>query len=290
MSLRQAQIESDFISAIKQSKKATKPYDTVATVKRIEGDIAWVHIPGGVDETPVARSISALPGDAVRVRVSGGSAWITGNDSAPPTDDATALIAKGDAQTANQNAGAAKQSAKQAGVKAAAAQKTAGAASTAAAAAGNLANAAKESAASAQSTAERTNVKLDTLIRKTDKGIEAGKVPDDSTLSEGSSITVPAVLVNANGSFDVLLVTYTNSGGVVTKTDSARIATFGSDAVIGKSTETHAHIDSDSFDIVDADGYLKASLGGSTPMIQIGKFTFVNRENGNLTLRLSEEE
>lgn len=167
-----------------------------------------------------------------------------------------------------------------------AAGKAAGAASTAAAAAGNLASTAKENAASAQSTAERTDVKLDTLIRKTDEGIEAGKVPDASTLSNGDSITVPAALVNTNGSFDVLLVTYTNSGGVVTKTDSARIATFGSDAVIGKSTETHAHIDSDSFDIVDADGYLKASLGGEAPMIQIGKFVFVNRDNGNLTIKI----
>ncbi len=290
MSLKQAQIESDLISAFKESKKATKPYDTMATVRRVEGDIVWVHVPGGVDETPVARSISAQPGDTVRVRVSGGNAWITGNDSAPPTDDATALMAKGDAQVANQNAGAAKKSAKQAGVKAAAAQKTAGAASTAAIAAGNLANSAKESAAAAQSTAIRTDVKLSTLIRNTEEGIEAGKVPDASTLSEGATITVPAALVNANGSFDVLLVTYTNSSGTITKTVSERIATFGADAVIGKGTETHAHIDSDSFDIVDANGYLKASLGGSTPMIQIGKFTFVNRENGNLTLRLNEEE
>lgn len=289
MSMKSSMIQSDFISAIQSAGKKSKPYDTVATVKRIEGDTAWVHIPGGIDETPVVRSISAQPGDTVRVRVSGGNAWITGNDSAPPTDDATALIAKGDAQTANQNAGAAKKSAKQAGVKAAAAQKTAGAASTAAVAAGNLANAAKESAAAAQSTAIRTDVKLSTLIRNTEEGIEAGKVPDASTLSEGDSITVPAALVNVNGSFDVLLVTYTNSSGTIMKTASERIATFGSDAVIGKSTETHAHIDSDSFDIVDADGYLKASLGGSTPMIQIGRFTFVNRENGNLTLRLNEE-
>lgn len=173
---------------------------------------------------------------------------------------------------------------------AAQAKKTARVASTAATAAGNLANAAKESAAAAQNVAVRTDVKLDTLIRKTEEGIEAGKVPDASSLAEGELITVPAVLVNSAGSFDVLLITYTNSGGTITKTSSERIATFGSDALIGRSTETHAHIDSNSFDIVDANGYLKASLGGSTPMIQIGKFTFVNRENGNLTLRLNGEE
>ena len=289
MSIKTSQIMKD-VKAAMYGSAGTKPYDTTATVKRVEGSTAWVHIPGGVDETPVARAISAQPGDTVRIRVSGGSAWITGNDSAPPTDDATALIAKGTAQTANQKAGEAKQSAKQAGVKAETAGKAAGAASKAAAAAGSLASEAKESASSAQSAAERTDMKLDTLIRNTDEGIEVGKVPDAATLSDGESIKVPAVLVNANGSVDVQLATYTNSGGTVTKTASELIASFGTEAIIGKSTETHARIDSDSFDIIDPDGYIRASLGGDTPMVQIGKFTFVNRENGNLTLRLNDEE
>ena len=76
------------------SKPATKGYDTSAVVRRIEGNTAWVHIPGGVDETPVKLTIAAEPGDAVQVRVSGGSAWIVGNVSAPPTDDKTAKRAE----------------------------------------------------------------------------------------------------------------------------------------------------------------------------------------------------
>ena len=84
-------ITKKFLGAITESNQAkTKPYDTAATVTRIEGNIAWVHIDGGVDETPVQLTIDAKPGDKVRVRVSGGQAWLTGNGSAPPTDDTTA--------------------------------------------------------------------------------------------------------------------------------------------------------------------------------------------------------
>lgn len=72
------------------NKKKTAAYDTQATVLRVENDTAWVHIPGGIDETPVRLTIAASPGDTVQVRVSGGAAWITGNSTAPPTDDRTA--------------------------------------------------------------------------------------------------------------------------------------------------------------------------------------------------------
>ena len=80
----------DFIEAIKGSKPKTSAYDTTAVVKRIEGNIAWVHIPGGIDETPVKLTIHAKKGDTVQVRVSGGSAFLVGNSSAPPTDDTKA--------------------------------------------------------------------------------------------------------------------------------------------------------------------------------------------------------
>jgi len=84
-------------SAIKDASKAkTKGYDTSATVKRVEGSTIWVHIPGGVDETPVRRTIDAKPGDAVQVRVAGGKAWLTGNESRPPTDDAYAQMVGSD--------------------------------------------------------------------------------------------------------------------------------------------------------------------------------------------------
>jgi hypothetical protein len=73
---------------------ATSGYYTPATVTRVEGDTAWVHIDGGVDETPVKMTIAAHAGDKVQVRVGGGTAWLTGNGSRPPTDDALAELAK----------------------------------------------------------------------------------------------------------------------------------------------------------------------------------------------------
>lgn len=109
-------IQRDFISIVsKAADKKTKGYDTTAKVIRVEDGIAWVHIPGGVDETPVRKTIAAKAGDTVSIRVYGSRAWITGNESAPPTDDATAVYAStiaieaGDtASTAGRNATAAR--------------------------------------------------------------------------------------------------------------------------------------------------------------------------------------
>lgn len=81
----------DFVSTIKTaSDEKTKAYDTTATVTRIEGNTAWVHIPGGVNETPAKMTINAIEGDTVQVRVSGGTAFLVGNGTRPPTDDSTA--------------------------------------------------------------------------------------------------------------------------------------------------------------------------------------------------------
>ena len=75
---------------MKASDRKTSAYDTQATIRRIEGNTAWVHIPGGVDETPVQMTINAKEGDQVQVRVSGGRAFLVGNATAPPTDDSYA--------------------------------------------------------------------------------------------------------------------------------------------------------------------------------------------------------
>lgn len=84
-------IFKDLVEAVKKtSTPTTQAYDTPATVTRIEGDVAWVHIPGGVDETPVKLTIAAKAGDTVQLRVGGGTAWLVGNQSAPPTDDTRA--------------------------------------------------------------------------------------------------------------------------------------------------------------------------------------------------------
>lgn len=71
-------------------KDSPSGYDTTATVTRVEGGTAWVHIPGGVEETPVRMTVNAKAGDSVQVRVSGGRAFIVGNGTAPPTDDGKA--------------------------------------------------------------------------------------------------------------------------------------------------------------------------------------------------------
>lgn len=75
-------------------KNKPAPFDTQAEVVRVDGDTAWVHIPGGVDETPVKLTINAKVGDKIQIHVGGGRAWITGNATAPPTDDRTAIYAR----------------------------------------------------------------------------------------------------------------------------------------------------------------------------------------------------
>lgn len=94
MSAKSDRIIRQLAGAIQSGgKPKTSPYDTTATVRRIENGVAWVHIPGGVDETPVRLTINAAPGDQVQVRVSGGRAFLVGNATAPPTDDKTAARA-----------------------------------------------------------------------------------------------------------------------------------------------------------------------------------------------------
>ena len=92
-------IVKEFIEALNAFNNKTAPYDVKGEVRRIEGKTAWVRLNGGIDETPVEMTINCVPGDVVRVRVGGGGAWITGNESAPPTDDKSAgqalLMAKG---------------------------------------------------------------------------------------------------------------------------------------------------------------------------------------------------
>ena len=67
--------------------KKPKPYDTQGIVTKVENNIVYVSIPGGVEETPVRKTINASVGDSVRVRCAGGRSWIIGNDSTPPTGD-----------------------------------------------------------------------------------------------------------------------------------------------------------------------------------------------------------
>ncbi len=86
-------LEKGFIEAIKEATKASKSaYDTLATVTRVKDGTAWVHIDGGVDETPAELTINAQKGDMVRLRVSGGRAYLIGNSTDPP---ASGMIVSG---------------------------------------------------------------------------------------------------------------------------------------------------------------------------------------------------
>lgn len=78
----------EIASTMKESK--TKAYDTVAKVLRVDEKTAYVHIDGGADETPAQMAINCKTGDSVKIRVSGGKAWLTGNLTSPPTDDTAA--------------------------------------------------------------------------------------------------------------------------------------------------------------------------------------------------------
>lgn len=78
----------EIASTMKESK--TKAYDTVAKVLRVDEKTAYVHIDGGADETPAQMAINCKTGDTVKIRVSGGKAWLTGNLTSPPTDDTAA--------------------------------------------------------------------------------------------------------------------------------------------------------------------------------------------------------
>lgn len=98
-------VAKDLAKLIAQStEKKVGPYDTKAVVKRVEGNTVWVTIPGGVDETPISRTIDCSKGDTVQVRVSGGTAWITGNVTDPPTSNKKAEQALNKATKAAQSA------------------------------------------------------------------------------------------------------------------------------------------------------------------------------------------
>lgn len=82
---------------INKLKKAltTTGSDYTATVTKVEGDTAYVQIAGSdISDTPVALSVNAAEGDHVRVRVANGKAWITGNDTLPPSNDKKAVATK----------------------------------------------------------------------------------------------------------------------------------------------------------------------------------------------------
>lgn len=105
MSVGIDKLASELQKVIEEKDKNKKtPYDTEAEVVRVDTEVVWVKIPGGVDETPVQKTVNAKVGDTVQVRVSGGRAFLVGNGTNPPTDDTQANIATEAAQNADRKA------------------------------------------------------------------------------------------------------------------------------------------------------------------------------------------
>ena len=74
-----------------KDKRKKRGYYSQSEVVRVTDDTVWVKIPGGIDETPVAKTVNAKPGDKVQVRVEGGRAWIAGNYTDPATGDSRVI-------------------------------------------------------------------------------------------------------------------------------------------------------------------------------------------------------
>lgn len=181
-----------------------KSYDTQAVVRRIDTQTgeAFVHIPNGIDETPVRLTIDAAVGDTVQVRVADGKAWLTGNRTAPPTDDTTARVAQGTAAKAE--------------VKAEQAEETANAVS-------GIANSALSQAAAAKQIADDTEQHFWFTETGTDTGAHITEVTQEEWNDSGDP--------NYQSGGNLLA----RSNGIAVRNGLAELASFGSaGAVIGQ--------------------------------------------------------
>lgn len=173
----------DMLTAIRGKSKPSG-YDTPAEVVRVEGNTAWVHIPGGVAETPVRKTIDCKVGELVQVRVSGGSATLTGNETTPPTGDAAAIAAATEAGLARINAAAASAAATAAAQAAEQARREARSAQADANTGISLAGLAQLAASAAQEVADATA----SHFWADEEGVHIASSPSDAT--EGSNVLV----------------------------------------------------------------------------------------------------
>lgn len=83
-----------------RSEQKKSGSDYTGTVTMVKGGTAYVRFTGAeISDTPVSMSVDCKPGDKVRVRVANGRAWLTGNDTKPPTNDVENI-----AEVKNENA------------------------------------------------------------------------------------------------------------------------------------------------------------------------------------------
>lgn len=203
-------------------------YDTTATVRRIENGKAYVHIPGGVDETPVDLTIDAAAGDTVQVRVSGGRAWLVGNRTAPPTDDTTARVAQNTAAKAE--------------VRAEQAEETANAVN-------GIANSALAQAAAAKQIADDTEQHFWFTETGTDTGAHITEVPQE----EWEDASDPNYHAGGN------LLARTN--GMAVRDGTTELASFGANGIqIGQDGVGHVVFEPAKQKFVLPDGYVGGTI------------------------------
>lgn len=218
-------IKKNIIEAMQSANnQGTSAYDSVAEVRRVDGDTAWVHIAGGVDETPVKLTIAAKAGDMVQVRVGGGRAWITGNASAPPTDDHMANTANTTAKTANVTANQALQGANTAQ---------------------NTADKAQSSADKAQNTAIEAAKTADNYISTDSTGIMVSE-------NNGATKETPS-----NATKNNVLITEQD---VQIRHGQKVVSSYGDATIIGNDEGNSIHIGSSGIDMV-AEGQPLAKFG-----------------------------
>lgn len=224
-------IINDLLQILQEAgKNKTAPLDAQAEVRRVEGNTAWVHIAGGVDETPVRLTINARVGDKVQVRLSGGRAWITGNTSAPPTDDHLANTANTTAKTANVTANQALQGANTAQ---------------------NTADKAQSSADKAQNTATEAAKTADNYISTDSTGIMVSE-------NKGATKETPS-----NATKNNVLITEKD---VQIRNGQKTVASYGDITIIGTEDGNRIIISDDSIQAKNGDAEsLKISLTPDRP-------------------------
>lgn len=186
------EIKNEILSS---DERKPQPYDTQAEVVRVVNGTAWVHIPGGVEETPVRMTIDAKKGDMVNIHVEKGTAWITGNGTRPPTDDTRANVATNIAEGAEKTANIASNAAIRA-------QESAIEANTAAEEAKADAAIANTAATEAKSAATAANTAAQQAI-------------EDASLAQTAAGNALTAAQNAQGSADAALLSLSNVEDVV---------------------------------------------------------------------------
>ena len=250
----------ELLKAIRSSDtKKTNPYDTSATVTRVENGVAYVHIPGGVEETPVKLTVNVQPGDEVQIRVGGGQAWITGNETAPPTDDKVANVAAETAMDAARTA--------------AEAGSAAASAAQAADTAWRHANDAAQAAESAQNSLKSVvagAVTVEKAVSVMQTALEAVVDYDPSTDTTKEYFWHDANGAHVLGTSGDYRNDIDSTGMKIVDTSTeTTVAEFGETVRVGKESEAHLSMTNSSLKGEDSDGertFEITSVGASVPI------------------------